>query len=110
MRVAANVGVADEIELIDDVIEHLQYLEIDHIVITDVRSRDGTRERLRDHSAAGTIDLIEVDGDTPEAFHYANRMLRHTRRLYAPDWIVFGDADEFLVPRDGDLRRVLAGG
>ena len=46
MRIAAHIGVKDEVELIERVINHLQAIGIDVFVICDMYSTDGTSEIL----------------------------------------------------------------
>lgn len=108
MLIAANIGVVDEVDLIERQIAHLRRIGVDRIIVSDTGSVDGTREILRAAAGAGEVTLIEVSPDDPDPFDYANRMLALTRQRYSPDWIVFGDADEFLLPRGGSLRDVLA--
>lgn len=109
MKIVANVGVCDEIELIEAHLEHLAWIGVDHVFVTDTGSTDGTAEILRARAADGSLDLIEVDSSDPEAFHFANRMLHATIERWNPDWVLFSDADEFHLPRDGSLRDLLEG-
>lgn len=107
MIVAANTGVCDEVELIERHVRHLQAIGVDRIVITDTGSTDGTLEVLQAFAARGDIALLTVNRDEPDAFHFANAMLRYTLREIRPDWVIFGDADEFVVPRSGRIQTAL---
>ena len=108
MIVAANIGVVDEVELIDRHIRHLQALGVDRIVVTDTGSADGTAEILQAYADRGEIALLRRARDDPDAFGFANAMLEYTLDEIRPDWILFGDADEFHIPRTGSIRDVLA--
>lgn len=108
MIVAANIGVCDEVALIERHLRHLQSIGVDRIVVTDTGSVDGTLEILQDWAGRGEIELLRIDPSQPDALEFANRMLDHTLRTLRPDWVLFGDADEFHVPRSGHIRDVLA--
>lgn len=108
MIVAANIGVADEVDLIDRQILHLQAIGVDRIVVTDTGSTDGTLDILQDRAGRGDIVLLRTGSSDEEALGFANRMLERTLRECRPDWILFGDADEFHVPRSGRIHDVLA--
>jgi hypothetical protein len=108
MIVAANIGVADEVELIDRHIRHLQAIGVDRIVVTDTGSTDGTQDILHDYADRGDIVLLNAGSSDDEAFNFANRMLQHTLETLRPDWILFGDADEFHIPRTGRIHDALA--
>lgn len=108
MIVAANIGVRDEVELIEPHLRHLQALGVDRIVVADTGSVDGTLEVLERWESTGDIDLLRIDqSDASAAFHFAARVLEYTLQRHAPDWVLFGDADEFPIPRTGDLRGLL---
>jgi hypothetical protein len=107
MIVAANIGVIDEVELIERHLRHLQAIGVDRIVVTDTGSTDGTVETLQAFADRGEIVLLRVGREHPDALQFANRMLRYTLDEIRPDWILFGDADEFHVPRSGSLRDAL---
>jgi hypothetical protein len=107
MIVAANIGVIDEVELIERHLRHLQAIGVDRIVVTDTGSTDGTVEILQAFADRGEIVLLRVGREHPDALQFANRMLRYTLDEIRPDWILFGDADEFHVPRTGSLRETL---
>jgi hypothetical protein len=58
MRIAANLSVLDEVELIEVCIQHLRAIGVDLIVVTDLGSIDGTRERLASFAEDPDISLI----------------------------------------------------
>jgi hypothetical protein len=107
MIVAANIGVIDEVELIERHVRHLQAIGVDRIVVTDTGSTDGTAEILQAFADRREIVLLRVGRQDPDALQFANRMLRYTLDEIRPDWILFGDADEFHIPRTGSIRDAL---
>lgn len=108
MIVAANIGVVDEVELVERQVRHLQAIGVDRIVYTDTGSSDGTAEILQGFADRGEIVLLRASHADPDAFDYANRMLEFTLNEIRPDWILFGDADEFHIPRTGRIHDVVA--
>lgn len=108
MRICANLGVRDEVELIGPAIEHLLAIGVDQIVVTDLFSEDGTAERLGDYEGAPNIRLIRLRPDDPQLFDFAQRMLDFTLTELQPDWVLFLDADEFWIPRTGRIKDTAA--
>ncbi len=105
LRIAAHLGVKDEAALIGPCIAHLRAIGVAEFVVHDVASTDGTRAILRAHEGPGfrVIDLPDTVSDEgmSESFLAAVKAAR-------ADWVLMLDADEFPLPRGGDLRRVLA--
>ena len=106
---AAVVGVCDETELIGKSIAHLESQGVSSIVVIDMKSMDGTREQLREMRAVGRIELIERYNDPSRDLHYIMSGVDHARRIFAPDWILVQDADEFWISASGDLGDALGG-
>jgi hypothetical protein len=108
MIVAANIGVCDEVELIDCNIRHLQAIGVDRIVVTDTGSSDGTAEILQAFADRGEILLLRTARDDDDMLGFANRMLQRTLDEFRPDWVLFADGDEFHVPKTGRIHDALA--
>jgi hypothetical protein len=114
MRIAAVLGVRDEVELIRPAIAHLRAIGVDHVIATDGGSTDGTAEVLAEAAQGEGFEVmpsadIGYDAAEPE-MRSAARALDRARRAGA-DWVLFCDADEFWLPATGRLRdvRALAG-
>jgi hypothetical protein len=84
MRLAAHIGVKDEIELLPHCIAHLRTIGV-----------DGTREYLQEQEG--------VD------FHVLHSSNAAAIRECSADWVLAIDADEFPLTSSGDLREALAG-
>jgi len=106
MKIAANLGVLDEVELIGPCIAHLRHIGVDAIVATDLGSTDGTRERLRSLQAEDLQILPWKTGADPWGF--AEQMFQETVSRVGADWILSIDADEFWLPLDGRLKNTAA--
>lgn len=101
--IAALVGVKNEMSLIGPCIAHLRAIGVSEIVVHDVASTDGTREWV---AAQPDVRLLETrDDDSNEVME--NRAMDAVRAMRA-DWLIGMDADEFSLPRGGDLRSCLA--
>jgi hypothetical protein len=107
MRIAANLGVLDEVELVVPCIEHLRSIGVDLIVVTDLGSVDGTELLLRDLAAAPDIRLIQYARDE-DPWGYQERMFEQTAADPSVDRVLALDADEFWLPESGDLKQTAA--
>jgi hypothetical protein len=102
MKIAANLGVLDEEDLIGPCIEHLRAIGVDLIVVTDIGSTDGTRDVLRG-LAGPDLRLTEL-GPDDDPWGFPQRMYERTVAEFAVDRVLSLDADEFWLPRTGSIR------
>jgi hypothetical protein len=102
MRIAANLGVMDEVELIEQCIAQLRTIGVDLIVVTDVGSTDGTLEILRALSRGPDFCLIETSPEN--LWGFPGRMYERTVAEFEVDRVLLLDADEFWIPRTGNLK------
>jgi glycosyltransferase involved in cell wall biosynthesis len=100
VKIAALLGVMDEIELVGVSIAHLRTIGVDLIITADAGSTDGTRQFLETLDGDEDIEVIDV-GPSPE--ERRRRQLEVARRANA-DWIMCLDADEFWLPATGSLK------
>ena len=94
--------VRDEADVIEPVIRHMQR-EVDHLIVADNGSKDGTREILESLG----VEVI----DDPEIGYYQSRKMSALaqRAIEAgADWIVPFDADEVWAAKGGSLKDALA--
>lgn len=98
--------VRDEVDVVAYTIEHLLAQGLDHIIVADNMSTDGTYELLRE--LATTLPVTVVRDRLP-AFHQAHKVTRLARLAVAggAEWIVPFDADELWVAQSGRLVDVL---
>ena len=103
MTVWAVGVVRDEADIIEATVSRL-LREVDHVLVADNRSADGTAEIMR------SFDRVTVVVDPDPDFHVDVQQARRTTALASlaaqrgADWVVPFDADEVWVARDG--RRV----
>ena len=100
MKIVASVGVKDEVELIEQLIDHLRRIGVDQIIVCDMHSTDGTAEILERHRS--TDFWVYTMGEEGLA-EWGYRNLEWVNQAGA-DWVIFVDADEFPIPASGSLR------
>ncbi|WP_176695920.1 glycosyltransferase family 2 protein [Phenylobacterium immobile] len=105
MKIAAHIGVKDEVELIDRTIDQLYSLGVEEILICDLFSTDGT-EKILENRRSDAFKIIKIAND--ELHDVALAMDLSAVKALDADWVVFIDADELLIARDGDLKGALA--
>jgi hypothetical protein len=103
MRIAANLNVLDEIEFVEICVQHLRAIGVDLIVLTDLGSIDGTAARLEKFESDPDICMIRIGRDT-DAWGFPSRMYERTITQFAVDRVLFLDADEFWLPKSGNLK------
>jgi glycosyl transferase family 2 len=105
VRVVMTLLVRDEADVVDCNLAYHLARGVDAIIVTDHRSKDGTRERLAAWAAADArVQVLHEDREACDQSAYVTRMARMARR---GDWVLNNDADEFLWPAAGDLRAAL---
>lgn len=104
MKIAAHVGIKDEVELIERTIAHLRAIGVDLIIACDTCSTDGTMEILESHRSEDGFWLVQIDNETDSLERvWLNRAVELARKSDA-DWVIFLDADEFWIPATGSLK------
>jgi hypothetical protein len=106
-RIAAFLGVKDEVELFDQSIAHLRAIGVDYIMACDMSSTDGTAEILEkyrsdDFSILTLTDAALSDEAAPDDTWFSQNLKRYTNAT--ADWVIFLDADEFWLPASGSLK------
>lgn len=95
----------DEADVIEGTLRHMAD-EVDHLLVADNLSIDGTRDILAE--LAGALPLTVVDD--PDPAHFQSRKmsaLAAQAAEHGATWIVPFDADELWFARSGRLREVL---
>lgn len=104
MKIAAVVGVKDEIELIEHTIDHLHAIGVDHIIACDMNSSDGTYEVLEARRSDDNFWLFRLDDQLADDFQTWTRANVALVKSSRADWAIFLDADEFWLPAFGSLK------
>jgi hypothetical protein len=101
MSVWAVSMVRDEADIVERTVEHM-LTQVDHVLIADNGSTDGTRDIL------GGLPVIVRDD--PETAYYQSRKMSALAREAmenGAEWIVPFDADEVWVAYDGTVKDTL---
>jgi glycosyltransferase involved in cell wall biosynthesis len=104
VKIGANLSVVDEVELIERAIHHLRAIGVDLIIACDLGSSDGTfeiMERYRSDDDFWLFRLTEESDQFDADWNRANIALATSAGM---DWVLFLDADEFWIPREGSLK------
>jgi glycosyltransferase involved in cell wall biosynthesis len=103
MKIVMTMMVRDEADIIAAVVEHSLAQGIDHLIVTDNASVDGTREILEEYEAKGVLTLLHDPEHKKQQAQVVTRMARAAAAEHGADWIINGDADEFVFARDRSL-------
>jgi SAM-dependent methyltransferase len=103
LKIAAYLGVMDEVELIERTIDHLYSIGVDLIVVGDMGSTDGTLEILKKPRPPERFWLTQPKDQGQELLDaWPTTRLELLRQ--AIDWVLFIDADEYVLPASGRLK------
>lgn len=103
MILALTLMVRDEADVIAAMLEHHLAQGVDRIVVTDNGSVDGTREILEDYARVAPITLLHDPEHRKQQGEVVTRMARRAAVEHGADWVINGDADEFVRPVDPAL-------
>ncbi|MCC4267059.1 MAG: glycosyltransferase family 2 protein [Microbacterium sp.] len=112
MKIVMTMMVRDEADIIEAVLEHHRRQGVDHILVTDNGSVDGTREALERFAQSGFVTVWDDPVHRKQQSETVTRMARLAATEYGADWVINADADEFFVAADeastlrDELRRI----
>ena len=96
MTVVLTMMVRDEADIIAATIEHHLAQGIDRILVTDNASVDGTRDILAAYAAVAPVTVLDDPEHRKQQGEVVTRMARLAFTEHGADWVVNGDADEFV--------------
>ena len=103
MRIVNILTCYNEIEYIPYTIAYYKKIGID-VFVLDNYSTDGSYEWLIDHKIP--VERVDTEG----AFHLERLQKARIKKMHElkPDWVIYGDADEFIVTVSTPLREIIA--
>ena len=96
----------------DIVAPHMDFhlaMGVDHIIVTNNRSEDATRDIVAGYVRRGVATLIDEFDDDYDQSAWVTRMARMAAGKFAADWVINSDVDEFWWPLDSDLKAAFSG-
>lgn len=106
MKVAAILGVKDEVELLPHCITHLRSIGVDLIIAVDAGSTDGSLELLSAQQSPDEFWVHQLSDQDPDASAWS-RLYTELAHASNADWVLFLDADEFWITAAGTLKDCL---
>lgn len=98
--------VKDEADILGRILAHMLDEGVDHLIVADNLSTDGTRQILDDYSRTAPVTVVSDH----EVGHYQGRKmtnLAHQAGAIGATWIVPFDADEWWYSPFGSLKEVI---
>ncbi len=108
MRLTMTLLVKDEVDIIADNIRVHSALGVDNFVVMDNGSTDGTRELLASLAKNFEMTIIDRPVLDYQQSNWKTEMSRIATKKYGADWVITNDADEFWIPKEGDLKHELS--
>jgi len=108
MRIVLTLLIRDEADVVAANLDYHAAEGVDHIIVTDNGSRDGTREILAEYERSGAITLIDEPPADFSQHRWVTRMARLAHERHAADWVINADADELFLWDGGSLREAFA--
>lgn len=100
VKIIMTLMVRDEADVVGTMLEHHRTQGIDHVVVTDNGSIDGTTEILQRFEAEGFATLWHDPVHRKQQHSTVTKMARYAATDLGADWVVNADADEFWVAVD----------
>lgn len=107
MNLFMTLLVRDEEDIVAANLSYHLSRGVDHVIVTNNRSVDGTREILQEFARSGQVTVIDEEEDDFSQSRWVTRMARLAEKMGA-DWVINNDADELWWPVEGDLKSALA--
>jgi glycosyltransferase involved in cell wall biosynthesis len=104
VKIVANLGVKDEVELIGPAIDHLRAIGVDLVIACDTGSTDGTYEILESLRCDESLWLFRIDDLDPASEETWTRATMALTMAAKAEWTLFLDADEFWIPASGHIK------
>lgn len=108
MRLTMTLLIKDEVDIIADNIKVHSGLGVDNFIVMDNGSTDGTREVLSELQRNYDLTIIDRPVLDYQQSNWKTEMARLARSKYGAQWVITNDADEFWIPKEGDLKTELS--
>lgn len=107
MRLTMTLLIKNEVDIIADNLKVHSQLGVDNFIVMDNGSKDGTRELLDELQKKYELTIIDRPVTDYQQSNWKTEMARLARKKYGAQWVITNDADEFWIPKTGDLKSEL---
>jgi hypothetical protein len=107
-KIVMTLLVRDNADIVAANLDFHLAMGVDHVIVTDNRSEDATRDIVLDYVRRGVATLIDEPADDYDQSAWVTRMARLAASERAADWVINSDVDEFWWPLEGDLTSVFS--
>lgn len=107
MRLTMTLLIKNEVDIIADNLKVHSQLGVDNFIVMDNGSKDGTRELLAELQQRYELTIIDRPVADYQQSNWKTEMARLARSKYGAQWVITNDADEFWIPKQGDLKSEL---
>lgn len=108
LKIVMTLLVRDEVDIILSFLKYHSKMGVDLILATDNGSIDGTTDVLKSFEGTGKIKIFHEPSRNYLQDIWVTEMARRAYSDYNADWVINGDADEFFIPRSGNIKDTLA--
>lgn len=108
-RLVMTLLVHNEADIVGENIAYHLDVGVDHFIVMDNASTDGTREILEEYERRGVLTILDEPSSAYRQDAWATRMALLARDRLGADWIISNDADEFWKPCAATLKEALRG-
>jgi len=106
--VVMTLRVRDEEDILRENIEFHRAQGVDHFIIADNLSKDSTPRIIEEFEQKGLVSSVADRSVEFEQAACMTTLARQAKRQFDADWVINNDADEFWIPREGDLKSALS--
>ena len=103
-KLTMTLLVRNEEDILADNIRFHHALGVDSFIVMDNLSTDATPEILAALSREIEIEYLRQEEDDYNQAQWVTDMAQKAATDHGADWVIHNDADEFWLPRSGDLR------
>lgn len=108
-KITMTLLVRNEADILEDNIRFHHAMGVDSFIVMDNLSTNSTPQILDRLAREIPITILRQEQDDYSQSVWVTDMARQAAQDHGADWVINNDADEFWLPRQGDLKSLLAG-
>ena len=108
-KLVMTLLVKNEAKRLEENLRFHHAMGVDHFIITDNNSTDGTTDIIRRYRELGwVVEYIEERHTNYDQKRWVDRMITLARKKWQATWVINADADELWYAPSGNLKHELA--